>query len=662
MAAVTTKKPHANLAQELTFPSVYQSVYAAKGPVERYYPTAERTSGTWGIADDFQNDWHYQKCLDANHMAMAKVDATRASKLTYLTARNALPAPVLGQRRVAAPLGAAQSYGNDIYGAVNRELQTRPQGLGMHGGVLRSIEGQKYARRILQRRSQNLDSLEGLARAAPFPGMVGAIPTRARFPSSTDGVGDFSETSKIEFNLLRQELVNSTLQGEYTRFQLEQYGRMLVLLFRYAPSADAEELEDIIQMFDNLNNLLKPYEREGYREEMNPFKLSLYELNKKAHDYAAGMLEGINLSASERLDLSKALVRSLGFTQLLRLATAGDGLGMLDEAVRKRIADDVTRQSFADMDDKGPPPNPGWPRNTPRGKDSFTTPKPDREDTDHGYNPALRSGGPDAVYDDADGLPQYDVDNRQLWAMANGEYKEESGQEAPDEDEGVDGEADRLRSATDTLAAQQSQISPTFTPTGATVGGLTREEELAKAQAIALQQQSARQGVARPPPTPITNMAMGFRAGPSSDALPLSAQPTTSEPKPVEPKTPASMRGKLKPEFAAKAKAAKAAAAAAAAAVAPPPVAAAFVPVIPEGVANRALEQRKQQNSAALARELGLRTITDLENYTRPLRGDKNLPKLQDLYKRIYGRLSSSSDPSTVRNRVKTELSKVLAP
>ena len=184
MAAVTTKKPGADIGVELTFPAVFQEVYADSGESMRYAPTFPLAPPPFREAQDLQGAYHEQKRRDAHHMVMAGVGATKAAEARMLASHAnyfGMPKPVLSQRVFANP-----SLGNQP-GAIDSARRTMPGSTApfhcisaasasggasacgscyesqLTGGVLRTLQGQEWAAKKLQARVKQLDAIDSAA-------------------------------------------------------------------------------------------------------------------------------------------------------------------------------------------------------------------------------------------------------------------------------------------------------------------------------------------------------------------------------------------------------------------------------------------------------------------------------------------------------------------
>jgi hypothetical protein len=338
MAAVVTKKPGGDNAVQMTFPTVFEYTYAAEGlpllfggaltrsqsrAVEqaRQMQMMEQNVAQIPAAsiDDLQEAYHEQKRIDATRMANAKVASTRTSERLMLTGHQNyhLPKPVLTQRRFANPSNGAGGLGGDLYSARNDRLTS------LYGGVLRTKEAQQWGRNQLQNRVAQLDAIDQAS--AEF--QMSNVAELSEAPIAVEqGLPSAKVNLFVEFNLLRQALLDALLSGAIDRFTLTDYARMLAILFRLAPSANREELEDMKEGADSMASLMqgvRDQAAEGYDAERRgiisaPKYLSGIEtLVDKTSKYVNEMLRNVSLSPKERVALSRNLVRDLGFGKQL---------------------------------------------------------------------------------------------------------------------------------------------------------------------------------------------------------------------------------------------------------------------------------------------------------------------------------------------------------
>jgi hypothetical protein len=239
------------------------------------------------------------------------------------------------------------------------------------GGVLRSAVGQQFGRDRLRARIAELNridenhfpsegmDLESLLSGAPRP-----LPSQTpQMPNSlsTPTTGSLSESAKIEFNLLRQRVIDALEDGFSTEITLGEVGRLIQLLFRYVPTATGDELDDIwsgftangglIELITELNS--DDYEYPSKSQYNEAVALSMYTLLTKAMEYTRVFIENRNLSPKEKVDLSKAMVKSLKFKSLLRTGRDKDPVKSLLTGEREGAltARESQRLSNVDGDD-----------------------------------------------------------------------------------------------------------------------------------------------------------------------------------------------------------------------------------------------------------------------------------------------------------------------
>jgi hypothetical protein len=404
MSAFGTKKPGSDEAIQLGFPEVFAATYAQRrGPTPQY---TQQSHGDYSsdsgagsdtdsdsdvdmgglqlplpVGQDVQDRYHEQKRLDANHMAMAGVHARRMSDRRANSSHNGffgMPKPVLSQRRFANPSNGNQA---DIYAARNdlrggstvtvdtHTVRTTTKGAGdcyetqIRGGV-RTAEGQTFAKRLLMNRVGQLDTIE--KNKAAF---LNQMPTEET-PSQADidqGLPEnVGKNTMLELNALLQQIADAVYGGlpSVNRYALSDLTRALSLLFRVATVANAEELDDLVTLFNNLytdNDLEFQIEQEQEKD-LAHRNLALVrsgetmlELIDRTRQYVTRMLGAVNRSQKERARLSSTLVRDLKFSKLGKLGKD------LEEALRRPPA--------------AAPPPPVQP-----GEDGEGFPGPDDED------------------------------------------------------------------------------------------------------------------------------------------------------------------------------------------------------------------------------------------------------------------------------------------
>jgi len=410
MAAVATKKPGGEFAVQLTFPSVYESVYAAHPAPKQYAPQEPLQVVPPYAGDDFQAHYHEQKKRDADYYARQKVVSTRNAEIRALTSAHGyfgMPAPVLGQRKFAN-----QSLGGYSSHSARQDGTSAPYQLvsnvGLEGGVLRTAEGQGYAKGRLQARIQQLNAIQAAKDAfvsgTTAPSEPGAAPT------TTPAGAPVGETSKIELNLLLQTIIDDLMGASQalqaadrtdglTRFTFGDGVRGLSLILRFVPTADAEEIEDVMGKVDIINNLLNGLTDPDRRDVPEIVSATAEErattmkaLFQKIREYMEKMSGAVNRSPKERVDLSKALVKTLGFSRFLKDLSAArvESTEVFRRVARGPMFDGADREELDDEDDDD-------------DEDRFNRPATSREDDQQSRN-----------------LAEFDDDERQEFGAASG--------------------------------------------------------------------------------------------------------------------------------------------------------------------------------------------------------------------------------------------------
>jgi hypothetical protein len=362
MAAVTTKKPGADRAVQLTFPTVFEYTYAAEGIPKAYYPEEESAMPALPEGTDLQADYHRQKQADANRMAMAGVAATKAAERRFLTSHANyydLPPVVLGQRIYANPsFGSGQV---DIYSA------RRDQGV-LVGGVLRTAEGQSYGRQLLQARVAQLDAIDAAqsmqqADSSKLPEVAAS--------TNVDPLGETASNLLLELSAGLENIQANIATGQYSAVESKDVLRTMQLLFRVVPSANREELEGLSSALAAIVRQGEPayldavarLERAMRRgrdigQDMDPdlyrFAMLVFPLVRQAFEYLNEMRQERNmaLSARERLALSKALVKKHGLRSA-REAAIMTGRAYEPRVPRARIAAEFARLDALEAEDMG---------------------------------------------------------------------------------------------------------------------------------------------------------------------------------------------------------------------------------------------------------------------------------------------------------------------
>ena len=306
-------KPGGQKAVQLTFPLIFNENFTAG---RAFFPTAEQQPIQLLLGETFQSEYHAQKAADARQSVYNGLANDKRKEMILLTshANFRLPKPVLGQRKFAnASLGAAGSSSGSArqdgpFGAPFQMIENE-----MVGGVMRTQEGFDYYTKNLQARIEQLNKVNTLTMGVPVErGAIIQPLSDSRFEGSPD---------KIEFFLLLQQLMDSVSDGDITRFSLDNLNKMIKTIFRFGPTADKEDFEDMVRAISEIRNQL----RQGLDQplgaedpEQTNYQITLQTYMESLAGYVDEMFANMNLSEKDRKTLSKSLVKTLQFNSLLR--------------------------------------------------------------------------------------------------------------------------------------------------------------------------------------------------------------------------------------------------------------------------------------------------------------------------------------------------------
>ena len=428
MSGYGTKKRGGDFATQLTFPAVFSEVYEVRDIPLQYAPSYTGILVQPVAGDDFQSHYHAQKKRDADYMARAKVIATRNARHRYVVSPHGyydLPPVQLVQRIYANPSNGANVLSSSRRDGTNAPYQLVESG-SLEGGVLRTAEGQAYGKARLEARIGQLNNIEAAKDA-----FVSGLQQPSGMAQRPEAIGTEGpkETIQIELNLLLQSIMDALMgtakstpetEGEgvgdfLSRFTFTDAVRAVSLIFRIVPELGREEvdvLEDImgkVEIIMNLlNGLMDPDMNNGEeQDELSKERLiTTNEIFKRLDEYLKGMMAKIDLSAKERLLLSKNLVKSLGFSKFLRDMTQAkqESRQLFQDVASTNLYDDRGRQDFDDYDDDD-------------DDDDFDAPATAREDDEQ-----------------ADNDETFDEDERQVFGYESGQFYDaprQNGRAAP---------------------------------------------------------------------------------------------------------------------------------------------------------------------------------------------------------------------------------------
>jgi hypothetical protein len=366
MSAYGTKKPGADFVQQLTFPAMYSDLYAMEHEPLAYYPDPMKRPEALPVGTDLQAFYHEQKRRDANRMAMAGVEATKMAQYRYLNSHAGyynMPKAVLSQRRFANPSLGNQS---DIYSArpesayVGRGMESsyRPR---LSGGVLYTAEAQRWGRQKLRDRIGQLDGIDaaqqGFLTGQTLAQMPMRVPIEVEEGALPESVGT---KTKIELIATLDGISNAVETSTLGSISYSDVVKFLRLLFRWASTADVEELKEVLEYADYIERALlgiaAQMDESGDASELgrswNAFTQTIYDTFVKVREYLVRMIDVVNKSPAERKAASANFIKSLGFTRRF-MAASPEVENMLSSAARRQdaIITGLPAKSFNPADD-----------------------------------------------------------------------------------------------------------------------------------------------------------------------------------------------------------------------------------------------------------------------------------------------------------------------
>jgi hypothetical protein len=501
MSGYGTKKPGGTFAAQLTFPTVFQNTYAELGATPRFAPTPAQREMNVSQGKDFQSSWHEQKKLDAHRMATAKVQSTHNADVRAHTAVHNMPnqpKPVLGQRKYANPsMGAVSGssarqdvangpfhYSDSISGGHDYETPPeyggRPSANGsLVGGVLRTAVGQSYGNRILQNRIAQLNAIN---QAKMVFDAQGQTPFQESMPFAGEQPSRGLELlPQVELANLLQS-INDNLSNNFhasptgeeagSRFTYQDSTKAFQLIVRLASTGSAEEIDNVLEFINGTSaddGIITKLEALTIRPTRASdtlrgaqVLLSLKDFWERIKMYLEKMAKLVGQPAKDRANASKALIKSLKFSQLRSTVRPDDMINVQDA---QQAVDDQSGsfQSGGNWRDgfRGNPSTPDssdapswYPRGGPAFSDSTAStassgstapsrrPLLRREDAQHGYIDAGAEFSQDERNTFAYNSGEIDTGGRPIGWSGPAEQEEgaveygEVPQEAPEAEEG----------------------------------------------------------------------------------------------------------------------------------------------------------------------------------------------------------------------------------
>jgi hypothetical protein len=432
MAAIATKKSGADRGVQLTFPAVFQEVYAQSGAPEAYEPEVPYKAPEVMIGDDEQARIHAQRKLDADRMAMAKVESTHNAIVRALTGHQGyhLPKPKLGQRKFANPsmgaftaTSARQDYRSAPFnyegaGYEGRGYDSSSDEEQLEGGasVNRTAKGQAHSKAKLLDRVRQLNNIAAAkvafqmpgATAAPVvPGAPAPAPAAATItpesilsaalpaqglPPGAPFPGELSDSARLELGLGIQSINDALEPGiptQNAKALSDVVGkslRLVQLIVRVGSAGTPADIEQIIERIENpVDGLLVRFDAiTDPRYNLDTTSPPAYEAATSAEaywkatlEYLKGMMGVANRQPRDRIAASRTFLRdfSYSFARLQRVAVGAPPAP-------------PPRAPFPGRRPGGAPPPPGAPPRPP--------PRPPASDSSR---PPSSGGTPTWAYD-----------------------------------------------------------------------------------------------------------------------------------------------------------------------------------------------------------------------------------------------------------------------
>ena len=227
--------------------------------------------------------------------------------------------------------------GRDEYNRQMRDLmEGDDEGFGprrgrgdLHGGVLRTAEGQRYGRNLLKDRIRQLDAIEA-ARSGEGPTDLGpaSFSLKPELPEETEGA---REAQKIDLRSklyeIRAVYEENRNFGNLIRPALVSLNKTLAdasrLLFRLAIDFNMSD-------FNGVLNYLEGTERLARAHQANAVQFRLYNQVQNMVEYTQQMAGFVNRSRKDKIAKSRNLLQTLGISDIGEFEAAGRMRGGAD--------------------------------------------------------------------------------------------------------------------------------------------------------------------------------------------------------------------------------------------------------------------------------------------------------------------------------------------
>jgi hypothetical protein len=281
--------------------------------------------------------------------------ATIASRrhFDYTTFRQPRPGRV-----ITNPINNGQRPFQTSVEGTSHPLQVYPGGLGtfvmnqhhLRGGVLSSIEGQKYARNILDRRASQIRQMENPDLPPPEGKVLSTI-----------------EADKLEMYGLLHEVIDNVESGNYTDLVFGNIRRLTAILVKVSTELDTDDYQNI---YDALKEVLRDEKAEATMSQHHGSVPASSFIDRRRRDAKYRLVE-------------QNLEKLLGFMEEL----IGGDIGNLPEASRRLLVRSALKHwNLSSISTVAPRAlkEKGQPRNTAIPPDF---PHDDGDGGDDGYQP-----------------------------------------------------------------------------------------------------------------------------------------------------------------------------------------------------------------------------------------------------------------------------------
>jgi len=214
---------------KVRFPSEFNALYDK--PREYFMGGARPATMTISYPIEIPSQLYHQELRNAQRKYDFETIASRRH-FDHTTFREPRPGRV-----ITNPINNGQRpFQTSVSGTIS-PLHTYPGGLGtfvynqhhLRGGVLSSIEGQKYARDILDRRASQIRQMENPE-----------VP-----PPSDNRVMTGEDSDKLELYGLLNEVIDNVGTGNYSDLVFGNIRKLTALLIKTAPTLETEDFQDI---------------------------------------------------------------------------------------------------------------------------------------------------------------------------------------------------------------------------------------------------------------------------------------------------------------------------------------------------------------------------------------------------------------------------------